>query len=143
VTGCRIGGLFSVSVEVEFDFVSAADGSQHTVRMYGEAIEVVPPTCSRRSRAGSPSAGARYASSSPASVARADAQLRATLLGDGTCRATQAAETRAGTQRFLFANDPLDLCVTVTWRRGRGGAVPDVQSRDVWPVPANLPQCGP
>lgn len=36
----RNGGvLFSVTVEVEFDFVSAADGSRHTVRMYGEAMD--------------------------------------------------------------------------------------------------------
>ena len=29
------------------------------------------------------------------------------------------------------------------WRRGRGGVVSDVQSRDPRRVPANLPQCGP
>ena len=36
----RNGGvLFSVTVEVEFDFVSAADGSRHTVKTYGEAMD--------------------------------------------------------------------------------------------------------
>jgi len=33
------GPLFSVTVEAEFDFVCAADGSTHTVRMYGEAMD--------------------------------------------------------------------------------------------------------
>ncbi len=31
--------LFYVTVEAEFDFVCAADGSTHTVRMYGEAMD--------------------------------------------------------------------------------------------------------
>jgi hypothetical protein len=31
--------LFSVTVEVEFDFVSAEDGSKHTVKTYGEAMD--------------------------------------------------------------------------------------------------------
>lgn len=31
--------LFYVTVEAEFDFVSADDGSQHTVRTYGEAMD--------------------------------------------------------------------------------------------------------
>jgi hypothetical protein len=36
----RSGGvLFYVTVEAEFDFVSAADGSQHTVKTYGEAMD--------------------------------------------------------------------------------------------------------
>ena len=33
------GVLFSVVVEAEFDFVSAADGSKDTVRTYGEAMD--------------------------------------------------------------------------------------------------------
>ncbi len=33
------GILFSVTVEAEFDFVSAADGSTHTVKTYGEAMD--------------------------------------------------------------------------------------------------------
>lgn len=33
------GVLFSVTVEMEFDFVCAADGSVHTVRMFGEAMD--------------------------------------------------------------------------------------------------------
>jgi len=33
------GTLFHVAVEMEFDFVSAADGSKHTVRMFGEAMD--------------------------------------------------------------------------------------------------------
>jgi hypothetical protein len=33
------GTLFYVTVEAEFDFVCAADGSTHTVRMYGEAMD--------------------------------------------------------------------------------------------------------
>ena len=32
------GVLFSVVVEMEFDFVSAVDGSSHTARMCGEAM---------------------------------------------------------------------------------------------------------
>jgi len=36
----RNGGvLFSVTVEAEFDFVSAEDGSVHTVRTFGEAMD--------------------------------------------------------------------------------------------------------
>jgi hypothetical protein len=36
----RSGGvLFYVTVEAEFDFVCAADGSTHTVKMYGEAMD--------------------------------------------------------------------------------------------------------
>jgi hypothetical protein len=36
----RNGGvIFSVTVEMEFDFVCAADGSRHTVRMFGEAMD--------------------------------------------------------------------------------------------------------
>ena len=36
----RNGGvLFSVTVEAEFDFVSAEDGSKHTVRTFGEAMD--------------------------------------------------------------------------------------------------------
>ncbi|OWK34646.1 ERF family protein [Fimbriiglobus ruber] len=31
--------LFSVIVEAEFDFVSSHDGTKHTVRMYGEAMD--------------------------------------------------------------------------------------------------------
>jgi hypothetical protein len=31
--------LFYVTVEVEFDFVSADDGSKHTVKTYGEAMD--------------------------------------------------------------------------------------------------------
>lgn len=33
------GALFTVIVEAEFDFVSAKDGSRHTVRTYGEAMD--------------------------------------------------------------------------------------------------------
>ena len=33
------GALFYVTVAVEFDFVSAEDGSKHTVRAYGEAMD--------------------------------------------------------------------------------------------------------
>jgi type IV secretory pathway VirJ component len=33
------GALFYVVVEVEFDFVSAKDGSKHTVKTYGEAMD--------------------------------------------------------------------------------------------------------
>lgn len=36
----KAGGLlFSVVVEVEFDFVSSHDGSRHTVKTYGEAMD--------------------------------------------------------------------------------------------------------
>jgi hypothetical protein len=33
------GALFSVVVEAEFDFVSSHDGSKHTVKTYGEAMD--------------------------------------------------------------------------------------------------------
>lgn len=33
------GVLFYVTVEAEFDFISAEDGSKHTVRNYGEAMD--------------------------------------------------------------------------------------------------------
>lgn len=33
------GALFYVTVEAEFDFVSAHDGSKHTVKTYGEAMD--------------------------------------------------------------------------------------------------------
>lgn len=33
------GALFSVVVEAEFDFVSSHDGSRHTVKTYGEAMD--------------------------------------------------------------------------------------------------------
>lgn len=33
------GVLFYVTVEAEFDFVAASDGSKHTVRTYGEAMD--------------------------------------------------------------------------------------------------------
>jgi hypothetical protein len=33
------GALFYVTVEAEFDFVSAEDGSKHTVKTYGEAMD--------------------------------------------------------------------------------------------------------
>lgn len=33
------GVMFYVSVEVEFDFVSAADGTKHTVKTFGEAMD--------------------------------------------------------------------------------------------------------
>ncbi len=33
------GVMFSVAVEAEFDFVSAEDGSRHTIRTYGEAMD--------------------------------------------------------------------------------------------------------
>lgn len=33
------GALFNVTVEAEFDFVAAGDGSKHTVRTYGEAMD--------------------------------------------------------------------------------------------------------
>lgn len=35
----RGGALFYVTVEAEFDFVSAEDGSKHTVRTFGEAMD--------------------------------------------------------------------------------------------------------
>ena len=33
------GALFYITVEMEFDFVSSEDGSKHTVKMYGEAMD--------------------------------------------------------------------------------------------------------
>ena len=33
------GGLFYVTVDAEFDFVSAEDGSKHTVKTFGEAMD--------------------------------------------------------------------------------------------------------
>jgi hypothetical protein len=33
------GALFYVTVEVEFDFISAEDGSKHTVKTFGEAMD--------------------------------------------------------------------------------------------------------
>jgi predicted urease superfamily metal-dependent hydrolase len=33
------GALFNVVVEAEFDFIAAGDGSKHTVRTYGEAMD--------------------------------------------------------------------------------------------------------
>ncbi len=33
------GALFVVAVDAEFDFVSSLDGSKHTVRMFGEAMD--------------------------------------------------------------------------------------------------------
>ena len=33
------GAIFYVTVEVEFDFVSAEDGSKHTVKTFGEAMD--------------------------------------------------------------------------------------------------------
>src|SRR5205085_1446521 len=33
------GALFYVTVEAEFDFVCAEDGSKHTVRTFGEAMD--------------------------------------------------------------------------------------------------------
>lgn len=33
------GALFNVTVEAEFDFISAEDGSKHTVRTFGEAMD--------------------------------------------------------------------------------------------------------
>jgi hypothetical protein len=33
------GALFNVTVEAEFDFVSAVDGSKHTARTFGEAMD--------------------------------------------------------------------------------------------------------
>lgn len=33
------GALFSVTVEAEFDFVSSLDGTKHTVKTYGEAMD--------------------------------------------------------------------------------------------------------
>lgn len=35
----RGGALFYVTVEAEFDFVCAEDGSKHTIRTYGEAMD--------------------------------------------------------------------------------------------------------
>ena len=34
------GAIFYVTVEAEFDFVSAEDGSKHTVKTFGEAMDV-------------------------------------------------------------------------------------------------------
>ena len=33
------GALFYITVEMEFDFVASEDGSKHTVKMYGEAMD--------------------------------------------------------------------------------------------------------
>lgn len=38
-TSAKGGVIFSVIVEGEFDFVSAADGSKHTARAFGEAMD--------------------------------------------------------------------------------------------------------
>ena len=38
-TSAKGGALFYVTVDVEFDFVSAEDGSKHTVRTAGEAMD--------------------------------------------------------------------------------------------------------
>lgn len=38
-TSQKGGALFYVTVEAEFDFVSATDGSMHTVRTFGEAMD--------------------------------------------------------------------------------------------------------
>lgn len=38
-TSAKGGALFYVAVEMEFDFVSAADGSKHVVKTFGEAMD--------------------------------------------------------------------------------------------------------
>lgn len=38
-TSAKGGALFYVTVEAEFDFVAAEDGSKHTVRTFGEAMD--------------------------------------------------------------------------------------------------------
>lgn len=38
-TTAKGGALFYVTCEVEFDFVAAEDGSKHTVKTYGEAMD--------------------------------------------------------------------------------------------------------
>ena len=38
-TSAKGGALFYVTVEMEFDFVSAADGSRHAVKTFGEAMD--------------------------------------------------------------------------------------------------------
>lgn len=38
-TSQKGGALFYVTVAVEFDFIAAADGSSHTIRAYGEAMD--------------------------------------------------------------------------------------------------------
>ncbi len=38
-TSQKGGALFYVTIEAEFDFVSAKDGSKHTVKTYGEAMD--------------------------------------------------------------------------------------------------------
>ena len=38
-TSSKGGALFYVTVEAEFDFVSAVDGSKHTARTFGEAMD--------------------------------------------------------------------------------------------------------
>jgi hypothetical protein len=38
-TSAKGGALFYVTVEAEFDFVCAEDGSKHTVKTYGEAMD--------------------------------------------------------------------------------------------------------
>lgn len=38
-TSAKGGALFYVTVEAEFDLVSAVDGSKHTVKTYGEAMD--------------------------------------------------------------------------------------------------------
>ena len=38
-TSTKGGALFSVTVEAEFDFVSVADGSTHTIKTFGEAMD--------------------------------------------------------------------------------------------------------
>lgn len=38
-TTSKGGALFYVTVEAEFDFVAASDGSKHTIKTYGEAMD--------------------------------------------------------------------------------------------------------
>ena len=38
-TSQKGGAVFYITVAVEFDFIAAADGSKHTIRAYGEAMD--------------------------------------------------------------------------------------------------------
>ena len=39
------GNLFYVVVECEFDFIAVSDGSKHTVKTYGEAMDSADKAC--------------------------------------------------------------------------------------------------
>ena len=88
------GVIFSVTVEAEFDFVSSHDGSKHTVKTYGEAMDSADKATNKAM-----SAAYKYAAFQTFCIPTEgdnDADATTHQVGSGDAKAAARAPAKAG-----------------------------------------------